>query len=101
MGTPVLHIKTEVECKVFLFDEDMGVASPGKYFNLVVNNGYQDLLFVSTTENNTCHYSTILIEKEDTEYHIDLCKGDFQQLTIEIIQLMTISLCCKIIFHCS
>ncbi len=88
MASTVLHIKTEVECKVFLFDEEKGIASSEEQFNLEVNNGYQDLLFVSTTENNTCHYSTILIEKEGTEYHIDLCKGDFQQLTIEIIQLM-------------
>lgn len=88
METSVLHIKTEVECKVFLFDEEIGIASPGKYFNLEVKNGYQDFLFVSTTEDNTCCYHTILIEKEDTEYHINLCKGDFQQLTIEIIQLM-------------
>ena len=88
MASSVLHIKTGVECKVFLFDEEKGIASPDEQFDLEVNNGYQDLLFVSTTENNTCHYSTILIEKEDTEYHIDLCKGDFQQLTLEIIQLM-------------
>ena len=26
MGTSVLHIKTEVECRVFLFDEEIVIA---------------------------------------------------------------------------
>jgi len=39
MGTSVLHIKTEVECKVYLFDEEKGIAMPDKYFNLEVRKG--------------------------------------------------------------
>ena len=34
MGTSVLHIKTEVECRVYLFDEEKGIAKPGTYFNI-------------------------------------------------------------------
>ena len=34
MATSVLHIKTEIECKVFLFDEEKGIATTDKYFNL-------------------------------------------------------------------
>ena len=48
MGTSVLHIKTEVECRVYLFDEEKGIAKPGTYFNLEVRKGEQDLLFVRT-----------------------------------------------------
>lgn len=48
MGISVLHIKTEVECRVYLFDEEKGIAKPGTYFNLEVRKGEQDLLFVST-----------------------------------------------------
>ena len=48
MGTSVLHIKTEVECRAYLFDEEKGIAKPGTYFNLEVRKGEQDLLFVST-----------------------------------------------------
>ena len=55
MGTSILHIKTEVECKVFLFDEEKGVATPGKYFNIEVRKGKQDLLFVNTSDEDlTC-----------------------------------------------
>ena len=48
MGTSVLHIKTEVDCRVYLFDEEKGIAKPGTYFNLEVRKGEKDLLFVST-----------------------------------------------------
>ena len=39
MGTSVLHIKTEVECRVYLSDEEKGIAKPGTYFNLEVHKG--------------------------------------------------------------
>ena len=88
MGASVLHIKTEVECKVLLFDEEKGIAVPNIVFSIEVNYGYQDLLFISTTEDNTCHYSTILIEKNDTNCQINLHKTDFQKLSPEIILLI-------------
>lgn len=88
MATSVLHITTEVDCKVFLFDEEKGIAAPNTVFNLEVDYGYQDLLFISTTEDNTCYYSTIFIKQENIDYQIHLYKCDFQQLSIEIIQLI-------------
>lgn len=88
MTTSVLHIKTEVKCKVFLFDEEKGIATPGKDFNLEVCKGYQDLLFISTTEENVCHYFPILIEETHLDSEINLCKGDFQLLSMEIFQLI-------------
>jgi hypothetical protein len=44
MGTSVLHIKTEVECRVYLFDEEKGIAKPGTYFNLAVHKAEQDFI---------------------------------------------------------
>lgn len=44
MGTSVLHIKTEVECRVYLFDEEKGIAKPGTYFNLAVHEAEQDFI---------------------------------------------------------
>ena len=56
MGTSVLHIKTEVECNVFLFDECKGIAKPGCYFNIEVRKGEQDLLLMSTSNDSIqCH----------------------------------------------
>lgn len=44
MGTSVLHIKTEVECRVYLFDEEKGIAKTGSYFNLEVHKTEQDFI---------------------------------------------------------
>ena len=56
MGTSVLHIMTEMECRVYLFDEEKGIAKPGTYFNLEVMKGEQDLWFVSMEDEAVhCH----------------------------------------------
>ena len=61
----------------------------GKILNSLLDYLIGENLFLPLLGSLSSSFSlTILIEKEDTEYHIDLCKGDFQQLTIEIIQLM-------------
>ena len=81
MGTSVLHIKTEVECKVFLFDEEKGVAAPGKYFNLEVRKGVQDLLFISTSKSSFCYRLLYHVEESDTDYGITLNESQFHSIT--------------------
>lgn len=77
MGTSVLHIKTEVECKVFLFDEEKGTAPTDKYFNLEVRKGEQKLVFVSTSDNNLRCEKKILIEDFESDYKLQLNSDDF------------------------
>ena len=78
MGCSTLHIKTEIECRVFLFDEEKGVAIPGTYFNLEVRKGEQDLLFVST-EDETVRYQMLYnVEENDCDYRILLGKTQFK-----------------------
>jgi hypothetical protein len=62
MGTSVLHIKTEVECRVYLFDEEKGIAKPGTYFNLEVRKGEQDLMFVSMEDECLRCYFLYIVE---------------------------------------
>ena len=77
MGTSVLHIKTEVECKVFLFDEEKGVATIDKYFNLEVRKGEQELLFVSTANNNLQCEKKLQIDEADSNYKLYLSSRFF------------------------
>ena len=70
MGTSVLHIKTEVECRVYLFDEEKGIAKPGTYFNLEVRKGEQDLLFVSTEDETVRCQMQYNVEENDCDYII-------------------------------
>ena len=72
MGTSILHIKTEVECKVFLFDEEKGVATIDKYFNLEVRKGEQELLFVSTSNGNLQCEKKLQIDEADSNYKLYL-----------------------------
>ena len=67
MGTSVLHIKTEVECRVYLFDEEKGIAKPGTYFNLEVRKGEQDLLFVSTEDETFSCQLIYEVEENDCD----------------------------------
>lgn len=77
MGASVLHIKTEVECKVYLFDEEKGIAIPGKYFNLEVRKGEQDLLFVSTEDEYYRYNLLYTVEEFDHDYNIVVEKQCF------------------------
>lgn len=85
MATSVLHIKTEVECKVFLFDEEKGIATPDKYFNLEVRKGEQDLLFVSTSNEDIQCALQYQIEELDCDYRIILDKQQFENAMIELL----------------
>ena len=77
MATSVLHIKTEVECKVFLFDEEKGIATTDKYFNLEVRKGEQDLLFVSTSNEDLQCSMLFQVEESDHDYRIVLENSKF------------------------
>ena len=77
MGTSVLHIKTEVECRVYLFDEEKGIAKPGTYFNLEVRKGEQDLLFVSTEDEAEISFMTYNVEEGDCDYRMTLGQSQF------------------------
>ena len=77
MGTSVLHIKTEVECRVYLFDEEKGIAKPGTYFNLEVRKGEQDLLFVSTEDEAIICFKLYNVEEGDCDYRMSLEQSQF------------------------
>lgn len=77
MATSVLHIKTEIECKVFLFDEEKGIATPDKYFNLEVRKGEQDLRFVSISNDKMQCSLLFKVEDFDSDYRIILQEAQF------------------------
>ncbi len=77
MGTSVLHIKTEVECRVYLFDEEKGIAKPGTYFNLEVHKGEQDLLFVSTEDEAVICFKSYNFEEDTCNYMMTLDQSQF------------------------
>ena len=77
MGTSVLHIKTEVECRVYLFDEEKGIAKPGTYFNIEVRKGEQDLLFVSTEDEGVICLKSYNVEEDDCNYRMTLEQSQF------------------------
>ncbi len=79
MGCSSLHIKTELECRVFLFDEEKGIAKTGIYFNLDVRKGEQDLLFVSTEDETLRCKMLYNVEENDCDYRIILEKSEFKQ----------------------
>lgn len=86
MGTSVLHIKTEVECRVYLFDEEKGIAKPGTYFNLEVRKGEQDLLFVSTEDETLRFQPLYIVEESDSDYRLTLERLQFRQYSKELLE---------------
>lgn len=79
MGTSILHIKTEIECKIYLFDEEKGISMPDSYFNIEVRKGEQDLLFVSTNNNSKRHQLIYNVEQSDCDYRIIIRADMFEK----------------------
>lgn len=88
MGCSTLHIKTEIECRVFLFDEEKGIATPGSYFNLEVRKGEQDLLFVSTNDESLRCQMFYNVEENDCDYRVELEKTRFKKLPQDFLKMM-------------
>lgn len=86
MATSYLHIKTEIECEVYLFDELKGIATPSKWFNLEVRKGEQELLFVSTADNNLRCEMTKQIEETDADYRLVIITDDFCEYSISNVE---------------
>lgn len=91
MGCSTLHIKTEIECRVFLFDEEKGIAKPGSYFNLEVRKGEQDLLFVSTNDETLRCQMLYNVEENDCDYRILLRKVQFIQYSQDFLEKMRLA----------
>ena len=85
MATSILHIKSEVECHVYLFDEDKGIVTPGKYFNLEVRKGKQELLFVSTMDDTVRCRLFYEVEEQDTDFSVNVKRSQFKQYTPKIL----------------
>ncbi|MBQ2573792.1 MAG: sel1 repeat family protein, partial [Bacteroidales bacterium] len=85
MGLSVLHIKSEVECHVYLFDEEKGIAHAGTYFNLDVRKGEQDLLFVSVDDETVRYRLLCDVAENDSDYRITITKSQFKHYSPEIL----------------
>ena len=90
MGTSVLHIKSEIECEVYLFDENKGVAKPCAFFNLEVRKGVQELLFISTEDENTRYKTEYMIENGDSDYRLFVEKFRFQCFSSDFLECLRI-----------
>ena len=85
MGLSVLHIKSEVECHVYLFDEEKGIAHAGTYFNLDVRKGEQDLLFVSVDDETVRYRLLYDVAENDSDYRITITKSQFKYYSPDIL----------------
>lgn len=79
---PIIHIKSEIECRVYLFDEDKGIAKPGEFLDLKVRGNKQDLLFVSVEDNAVRQLS----HQMSNGYNLlKLKKNSFKRISPEFI----------------
>ena len=86
MGTSVLHIKTEVECRVYLFDEEKGISKPGTWFNLEVRKGEQDLLFVGTEDESVRSHIQYNVEENDCDYRMIVEQSQFMKFSPDLLE---------------
>lgn len=76
-----LHIKSEIESDVFIFDRWIGVSMPNVFFNIELNKGNQSIVLVNR-QNCAYHFLTeYTINDTDCEYILEVKRDYFEKIT--------------------
>jgi TPR repeat protein len=86
MGVSILHIKSEIECRVFLFDEEKGIAKPNVYFNLEVGEGEQEIKLIHTAYDTIFYQMHYKGEKNGLEYWIKIKPPKYNKQIADILE---------------
>lgn len=78
---PTIYIKSEVESRVFINSEDVGIVYPNICSIYGVNYGKQNLLLVSTGNTALCISTQICLDTNISEYHLNVTKSQYTKYT--------------------
>lgn len=79
-NTSTIHIKTDFDCKVYDYGQELGTTKADTYFNIELRKGEHELSFVFTGDDSISKTKNYIVENVDCDYKLvvniveELCK---------------------------
>ena len=70
-NTSTVHIKTDFDCKVFDYGQELGTTKADTYFNIELRKGEHELTFVYTEDESISKSISYIVEEADCDYRLN------------------------------
>ena len=67
-NTSTIHIKTDFDCKVYDYGQELGTTKADTYFNIELRRGEHELTFAYTEDESISKTINYTIEDADCDY---------------------------------
>lgn len=71
-NTSTVHIKTDFDCKVYDYGQELGTTKAGIFFNVELRKGEHELTFVYTEDENISKTISYKVENADCDYCLEV-----------------------------
>lgn len=75
-NTSTIHIMTDYDCKVFVYENEFGITKAGRYFNLELRKGDHELTFIYLYDENVVFHQSFKVDEVDCDYKLNICIVD-------------------------
>ena len=69
-NTSTIHIKTDFDCEVYDYDEELGTTKADTYYNIELRKGEHELTFVFTGDDSISKTMNYVVEDVDCDYRL-------------------------------
>jgi TPR repeat protein len=69
-NTSTIHIKTDFDCKVYDYGQELGTTKADTYFNIELRKGEHELSFVFTKDESISKTINYIVEEADCDYRL-------------------------------
>jgi hypothetical protein len=71
-NTSTIHIKTDFDCKVYDYGQELGTTKADTYFNIELRKGEHELTFVFTEDESISKTINYTVEDADCDYRLNI-----------------------------
>ena len=69
-NTSTIHIKTDFDCKVYDYGQELGTTKADTYFNIELRKGEHELTFVFAEDESVSKNVNYIVEDADCDYRL-------------------------------
>ncbi len=83
-NTSTIHIKTDFDCKVFDYGQELGTTQADTYFNVELRKGEHELTFAFTEDESISKTINYTVADADCDYRLIIEMADVFEMALEI-----------------
>jgi TPR repeat protein len=75
-NTSTIHIKTDFDCKVYDYGQELGTTKADAYFNIELRKGEHELSFLLSEDENISKTICYIVAETDCDYKLEIIIAD-------------------------